>query len=168
VGDKENPDQASAKSMDQSVDQPDASQNAGEHANGSGDANKKEPPKFDWVTHRSQCSLPKIFAKFRQDVEQDVKTRNGLRPANSPYEFSIEENGSDFSAVLKLNDVRASVTFSLAEHAILVHDDKSEMQFEVTIAFDDDGVCKVYVNQKELHMWQVRRMALEELMFRGY
>ena len=115
MGDKENPDQASTKSDDK----PEASSNAGEQSNGGGDASKKDRPKFDWVTQRSQCSLPKIFKTLRQEVEQDVKTRNGLRPANSPYEFSVTENGTDFSVVLKLNDVRTSMTFSLAEHAIV-------------------------------------------------
>jgi hypothetical protein len=164
MGDKENADQTSTKSSGQ----PDASQNAGDHQNTGGDAEKKESPKFDWVTQRSQCSLPKIFKTLREEIEQDVKTRNGLRPANSPYEFSVTENGSDFSVVLKLNDARSSVAFSLTEHAILVHDDKEKMQFEVTMAFDDEGQCKLYVNEEERKMWQVRRMALDELMFRGY
>jgi hypothetical protein len=168
MGDKENSDQASTKSNGQPVDKPDASSNGGEHPNGSGDTIEKEQPKFDWVTQRSQCSLPKIFKTLRQEIEQDVKTRNALRPANSPYEFSITENGSDFSVVLKLNDLRTSVTFSFTDHTIVVRDDKDKTQFEITIAFDDEGACKLYVNEEERHMWQVRRMALEELMFSGY
>jgi hypothetical protein len=160
MGDKENSDQASTKSSGQPNDKPDANTN--------GDATKKDPPKFDWVTQRSQCSLPKIFKTLRQEIEQDVKTRNGLRPANSPYEFSVVENGSDFSVALKLNGMQTSVTFSLTDHTIVVRDDKDKTQFEVTIAFDDEGACKLYVNEEERHMWQVRRMALEELMFSGY
>jgi hypothetical protein len=60
------------------------------------------------------------------------------------------------------------VTFSLAEHAIFVRDDKGVAMFEVTLTFDDRGECKLNVNGEERDYWQVRRMALEELMFRGH
>jgi hypothetical protein len=40
--------------------------------------------------------------------------------------------------------------------------------FEVTILFSVEGKCKLHVDAEERDFWQVRRMALEELMFRGY
>lgn len=129
---------------------------------------EKEAPKFDWVTERSGCSLPKIFKELRSEVEEDVKTRNGLRPQNSPYEFSVTEDGADFAILLKANEARKSVTFSLAEHAILVRDDKGIQMFEISVIFGDDGKCKLHIDKEERDLWQVRRMALEELMFRGY
>jgi hypothetical protein len=49
---------------------------------------EKDKSKFDWVLERSSCSLPKVFQTLRSQVEEDVKTRNGLRLANSPYQFS--------------------------------------------------------------------------------
>jgi hypothetical protein len=39
--------------------------------------------------------------------------------------------------------------------------------FEVILTFDDEGECKLSVNGEEREFWQVRRMALEEIMFRG-
>jgi len=39
--------------------------------------------------------------------------------------------------------------------------------FEVTLSFNDQGECQLKVNGEERDYWQVRRMALEELMFRG-
>ena len=129
---------------------------------------EKDASKFNWVTERSSCTLPKIFKDLLLQVEEDVRTRNGLRPNNSPYEFSVTEDGSDFSAHLKTKDARKAVTFSLAEHAILIRDDKCNQMFEVTLTFNDKGECKLYVNEEEREMWQVRRMALEELMFKGY
>jgi hypothetical protein len=60
------------------------------------------------------------------------------------------------------------VTFSLAEHAILVRNDRGDLMFEITVAFRDDGQCRLAVNEKERDSWQVRRMALEELMFQGH
>ena len=132
------------------------------------DEAEKEAPKFDWVTERSRCSLPKIFKELRSEVEEDVKTRNALRPHNSPYEFLVTEDGSDFAVLLKANEARKSVTFTLADHAIQVRDDKGIQMFEVSLIFGDDGKCKLHIDKEERDLWQVRRMALEELMFRGY
>jgi len=39
--------------------------------------------------------------------------------------------------------------------------------FDVTATFSDEGECRLEVNGKERDLWQVRRMALEELLFRG-
>jgi hypothetical protein len=128
---------------------------------------EKEAPKFDWVTERSRCSLPKVFYTLRQQVEDDVKTRNALRPANSPYEFSVSENIDEFRVVLQAQEVSESVVFSLAEHAIQVKDDKGSTLFDIIATFSEDGTCKLYVNESTREFWQVRRMALETLMFRG-
>ena len=129
---------------------------------------EKHAPKFDWVTERSSCSLPKVFRDLRLQVEADVKTRNDLRPANSPYDFSVKENGDDFAVLLKTTDAHKSVTFRLAEHAILVCDDKGDQMFEITLTFNDQGKCRLHVNKEERELWQVRRMALEDILFQGY
>jgi hypothetical protein len=127
---------------------------------------EKDTPKFDWVTERARCSLPNVFRALRLQVEEDVRTRNALRPNNSPYAFSVAENGDDFTVLLEAGEVRRQIVFSLAEHAILVRDDKGEPAFEVTLTFNDQGECKLNVNKQERDFWQVRRMALEELLFR--
>jgi hypothetical protein len=128
----------------------------------------KDPSKFDWVTERSSCTLPKVFQALRLQVEEDVKTRNALRPENSPYKFSVTAKGDDFTAVLEAKDLHRSVIFSLAEHAIVVRDDKGGSMFDVTATFSDEGQCRLKVNGEERDLWQVRRMALEELLFRGF
>ena len=127
----------------------------------------KDASKFDWVTERSSCALPKVFKALRLQVDEDLKTRNALRPNNSPYKFSVADNGSGFTALLEATDVHRSVIFSLAEHAILVRNDKGDPMFEVSANFSDEGECRLKVNGEERALWQVRRMALEELLFRG-
>ena len=129
------------------------------------DEPKKDNEKFNWVTERSACSLPKVFNTLRSQVEEDVKTRNAQRPKNSPYEFSVVETGVDFAVFFRAKGVDRSVKFSLAEHGILVFDDKDRQMFEVTLTFTDDGKCRLNVNEEPRHSWQVRRMALEELLF---
>jgi hypothetical protein len=129
---------------------------------------EKDTSKFDWVTERSSCALPKVFQALRLQVDEDLKTRNALRPDNSPYEFSVAGNGSGFTALLEAKDVHRSVIFSLAEHAILVRNEKGDPMFEVNATFSDEGDCNLKVNGEERALWQVRRMALEELLFRGF
>jgi hypothetical protein len=121
----------------------------------------------DWVTARSQCSLPNVFKTLLLEVEEDVKKRNALRPNNSPYEFKVIENGDDFRVVLEAKDVRRSVIFQLAEHSISVRDELGTRMFEVTLSFSDEGKCRLKVDDVERELWQVRRIALEELLFRA-
>jgi len=128
---------------------------------------EKDIPRFDWVTERSQCSLQKVFYTLRQQIEEDVKTRNALRPANSPYEFSVTEDIKEFKVVLQAQEVSESVIFTLADNAIQVKDDKGTALFDILATFSEDGKCKLYVNESERDFWQVRRMALEGMMFRG-
>jgi len=142
-------------------------ENGKENNGKAGNGASNGAPKFDWVTERSSCSLPRVFTTLRVQVEADVQTRNGLRPGNSPYEFCVKEDNGEFAVLLKAQQLQQSVVFSLADHAILVRDDKSNPMFEVTAAFSDRGECRLKVNGEERDFWQVRRMALEELMFRG-
>jgi hypothetical protein len=129
---------------------------------------EKENSKFDWVTERSACTLPKVFAALRQQIEEDVKTRNGMRPNYAAYEFSLAEDIDKFIVFLKAKDVQRSVTFTLADHAISVKDDQDNPMFQVTLTFNDLGECRLHAGEQEREFWQVRRMALEDLMFRGY
>lgn len=127
-----------------------------------------DTPKFDWVTERSHCSLPSVFRTLILQIEEDVKTRNALRPPNSPYEFSLAENGDNFVVILEAGDARRQVVFSLAKHAIMVRGDEGDPAFEVTLHFNDRAECKLVVNKEERDFWQVRRLALEGLLFPGY
>lgn len=93
---------------------------------------EKDTPKFDWVNQRFSCSLPNVFNTLRKQAEEDVKTRNALRPDNSPYEFSVAEDVGNFKVLLKAQGLQRAVVFNLAEHAIVVQDDKATPMFEVT------------------------------------
>ena len=139
-------------------------------------ANINDPAPYDWVTQRSACTLPKIFAMLRAEVEKDVATRNSLRPNISPYEFSMTDDINAFTVLLKASELQRSVVFTLADHAIVVRNsqsngrssnEQSTQLFEITLAFDDAGHCRLHVDAQEREFWQVRRMALEDLMFRG-
>jgi hypothetical protein len=127
---------------------------------------EKDEAKFDWVGARSACTLPKMYRQLMAEIEEDVKTRNAERPDNSPYEFLIEEKGTTFSVILQGQDFRRAITFSFEDHAILVLDASGNQMFEITLIFTDDGVCRLKAKEENREPWQVRRMALEDLMFR--
>jgi hypothetical protein len=131
------------------------------------DKAEKDKAKFDWIAARSACTLPKVFAALGQQVGADIKTRNGLRPNNAPYEFSIAEDIDQFTVLLKAKDVQRSVTFKLSEQAISVWDDQDKPKFQVTLTFNDQGECTLHANEQEREMWQMLRMALEDLLFTG-
>jgi hypothetical protein len=130
-------------------------------------SNDKNAKPFDWVTRRSTCSLASVFKELRAQVEQDVNTRNGLRPNYAPYEFSIADQDGGFNVFLKAKELQMAVRFVLAEHSILVKDDKGTELFAVSLSFNERGECKLKVNGEDREYWQVRRMALEDLMFSG-
>ena len=124
-----------------------------------------DPADFDWVTERYNCSLPIVFSALREQVENDVKIRNERRPELAPYEFSMEEDVGEFTVVRKIGDARKSVTFKLEEHAIVILDHERLQLFEVAVRFTEDGVCQLKAKDEKCELWQVRRMALEPLMF---
>ena len=128
---------------------------------------EKDETKFAWVAERSDCSLPKIYRTLVAEVEEDVKVRNALRPDLAPYEFSIEEKLDTLVVHMRASDFHRSVTFCLEEHAIIVLDNGGNQMFEVTLTFTDDGKCRLNAKQQGRDSWQVRRMALEDLLFRS-
>lgn len=122
---------------------------------------------FNWVTERAACSLPRVFGELRSQLEQDVNTRNSLRPKYAPYQFSIGEDTNSITVRLEADELQNSVVFLLADHSIAVRDDHGNRMFDVTVSFDDSGRCRLKVNGEDRQFWQVRRMALEDLLFRG-
>jgi hypothetical protein len=131
-------------------------------------AAKKSEEKWDWVGERSACTYPKIFKDLMLQVEDDVKTRNGLRPQNAPYEFSVVQSGNEFTAVLQAGDVRKAVTFTLGDHSVKVRGDDGGPAFDVYLTFTREGKCSPKVNDEPCDLWQIRRMALEGLFFPSY
>jgi hypothetical protein len=119
---------------------------------------------FDWVTERSLCSLPKVYEKLRLDIQRDVKTRNALRSPTEQYVFETVGNGGSFAVLLHANKVHKSITFSLGDKCIEVQNENAKM-FDATVGLNDDGECMLLVNGQERRLWQVRKLALEQLFF---
>jgi len=130
------------------------------------DNEESDQSNFAWVAGRAACTLPTVYAALRSDVANDVQVRNSIRPEDAPYEFLIEDKESRFSVVLEAKDFHRSVTFQLEDHAILVLDHSGNQMFEITLNFNDQGKCRMKAKDEYREPWQVRRMALEDLLFR--
>lgn len=127
---------------------------------------EKDKAKFDWVGARSACSLPRVYKTLRLEVEEDVRERNTQRPDNAAYEFSIEDRNDGFLVVLDAPGLHRAVTFHYEDHAIIVLDPSGNQMFEVTLIFGEDGRCRMKAKEENRESWQVRRMALEDILFR--
>lgn len=127
---------------------------------------KIDKSKFDWIAARNACTMPKVYKQLMAEIHEDVRQRNEQRPENAPYEFQIFEKDNEFSVVLEAKDFSRSVTFVYEDHAITVLDPSGNQMFEVTLLFTEEGKCRLKAKEENRESWQVRRMALEDLLFR--
>jgi hypothetical protein len=129
----------------------------------------KPPSDFDWVTARSRCSLAVVFQQMRMEVEEDIRKRNDQRPKDCGYEFSVVLNHSvtGFTVLVSGSGVNQRVVgFYLRDKTIAVHKNGSHKpNIEALLTFNNDGECRLKIAGVEYDFWQVRRMALEELLF---
>ena len=128
---------------------------------------------FDWVKALSSCSLSIVFERLRQDVENDVKTRNELRVKDLRadgfgYEFSFTGGSYSFKVILDSNQKREVVTFKLGDKSISATDSQGDLLFDATLTLNDEGECRLKIEGEEHDLWHVRRMALEHIFFGIY
>ena len=130
----------------------------------------KKPSDFDWVTARQQCSLQEVFESLRLRIREDVETRNSNLsddPDSDRPTLKVIENGPTIRVYW--HDIYSEyrhffVEFTLTPQNIAVRDHEKTL-FEATIGLNDDGDCKVNISGKQYDLWQMRRKALEHVMF---
>jgi hypothetical protein len=54
--------------------------------------------------------------------------------------------------------------FTVTDH-IAVSSERLDVAFQARAVYTDDGQCRLKVGEQNLHVWQVARMALEEMFF---
>jgi hypothetical protein len=128
-------------------------------------------PGFEWVKERSECSAAKVFEQLRLEVEHDVEIRNAQIAPGAGYRFDVVPKGKKFAVVVAgiksvgKNVPFYSVTFTLEDGGVSVHDNDNKLALNGTLTLNDDGECRLKVKGKEREFWQFRRMALERLFF---
>jgi hypothetical protein len=129
---------------------------------------KTDQKQFDWVTERSLCSVSRIFEQLGLEIQQDVDTRNAMRPAipqfGFEYAFELVGDQNGFAVHLHAYQVHKSVTFKLADGLIEVLD-ANDRKFQATVGLNDDGACMIYIDGKERSSWHLRKLALDHLFF---
>jgi hypothetical protein len=127
-----------------------------------------KPETFDWVTALSACSIAVVFEKLRSRAKSDIETREAMRemPKDQHYAFKfVVSNEREFSAMVMGHKIHRAVNFSLSLPSLStqVRDEKDVMIFDATTTINDEGECRLKGQERQL--WQVRKMALEGLLF---
>jgi hypothetical protein len=128
----------------------------------------RKPSNFDWVTARHQCSLKDVFEEMRIGIRDDIETRNATLPDDDPDYPTLKAHESANTVRVYWHDMYSPsakfVEFKLTSQSLSIVTQDGP-QFEAFIGLNDDGDCKLKISGKELDLWQVRRKALEPLMF---
>jgi len=126
------------------------------------------PPDFSWVKARADCSIWKVFKELELGAQDDIETINSLRQPDDQYKFSLVKTaGKRFSVVLESHGLplsSKSVDFTVSGQMIVVGSNGVTL-LTASLTLNDVGQCRLKINNKELEQWQVRRLALEDLLF---
>ena len=122
---------------------------------------------FDWVRARAACSLDVLFQQLRVAADRDVDSMNAvLKAADRTIVCELAEVGDRFLVTISGNAFPMRIAeFARTETSIAVSVEKGKKKFVAVPTLNPDGVCKLTVNNQELELWQVCRMALEDLFF---
>ena len=115
----------------------------------------------DWVAERSRCTTYELFRALARQVKADVEKRNDIL---SRIDFGFEDNDrEDYFVVLSRQGGRM-VRFTVTDH-IAVSGERLDVAFQARAIYTTGGECRLQVGDEHLHVWQVARLALEEMFF---
>jgi hypothetical protein len=121
---------------------------------------------FDWIKARAACSLQVLFKQLQVAVEGDVAAANEL-PNNvrSDAKFEVSPREGRFVVTRQHDDDGVRAVKFILEKAQIVVDKGAGVSFTAKPSLNTEGVCKLRVHSTDLELWQVCRMALEDLIF---
>jgi hypothetical protein len=129
----------------------------------------KIPEHFDWVHARSECSLPHIFKELEQGVRDDIEVAQSLVPPRYEIKFSMAQSSMKRFSTIRVDDpmrgISSSVDFVCTRDKIETYDENSQLLLSASLTLNNEGKCRLLVNDTELTQWQFRRKALEKLFF---
>jgi hypothetical protein len=115
----------------------------------------------DWVNERSLCTTYELFRQLARRVKADVEKRNEML---NRIDFGFDDNNRDDFFVVHSRIGGRVVRFALTDH-IAVSSEQLEVSFQARAVYTIDAQCRLEVGDRHLHVWQVARMALEEMFF---
>jgi hypothetical protein len=130
------------------------------------------PENLNWVKVRAACSIGAMFKALELGAHEDVAEVTLLIKPQDNIAFSVVANHRRFSVIREDGatagtpvPVTREVNFVLEGKAIVISDGNGRLQLKATITLNNEGQCKLVVENNEVEQWQVRRMALEKLFF---
>ncbi len=128
---------------------------------------RKKGDEFDWIAVRWDCSLTAVFEKLKAQVRMDVENIQRRRPEGAMNKIEFTNNGNHFIVVLSAQQrILDAASFTLKDNEILVSNKDDKELFRAVPSIDDEGDCILKIGEKECELWQVRKAALEKLLFR--
>ena len=118
---------------------------------------------FDWVKALAACSIGQVFKELQMGVEGDIEAINSVRGLQPDTAFRTYSDRPAMFIVFQNSGPR--VKFSCGEDRIEIADEVAGQNIVATLTLTDEWRCKLKVGQEELEQWQVRRRALEALLF---
>jgi hypothetical protein len=119
------------------------------------------PANLDWIKVQSESLINSAFASLRDGVEEDIKSYNAMLKLPPTHEIRIS---SQITTIFVVARIDAHVEFQRRGNSVEIRQG-GEPPLLVTPIFSNLGRCRWKFNEEELEQWQVRKMALEELLF---
>jgi hypothetical protein len=125
------------------------------------------PESLNWVEVRIGCLIKNAFESLRAKVEEDVNSYNEKLNGQISQQVSYVFGMSSMFAVISRGREFIRVDFQLQGKTVEIRRDE-KLTLQVTPVFSDLGRCRWKLNDEELEQWQIRKLALEELLFPPY
>lgn len=130
------------------------------------------PKTCNWVDRRAKCSAEHLFLLLLEVLDSDVKEMEAVKKdKNLVYGFAkpaaskaVVSRLRDYGGGMKDGD---AVVFERTRAGTITATKRPGGQriFEAQPWLDDDGGCRLRIGTKSFYLWQISRLALEELFF---
>lgn len=123
------------------------------------------PSDFDWVTARGQCSALNVFELLKSDAQRNVAAMEAIAKARGTSSgLQFHTNDGSF-VITRRQFTEVGVKFILSVDQIEIESVGVDVRFTAGLTLNDDGECRLLVNNEQLDRWQVLRRSLEPLFF---
>ncbi len=105
----------------------------------------------------------KVFELLHLEAKRNVETFNAASPQHEQWDFAASNNV--FSVVQRQFSGFVGMRFTLVQDEIAIEGEGVSLRMIATLTLNDEGDCRLRVNDETLDRWQVLRRALEPLFF---
>jgi hypothetical protein len=122
------------------------------------------PAELDWTKIQMECSIKSAFESLRAAVEEDIESYNVMLQLLPTYRIKLSSEISSNVVVSRGSSYDAHVEIQRRGNSVEIRH-SGEPTISVTPVFSNLGRCRWKLNDEELEQWQVRKIALEKLLF---